>query len=432
MKRTISGIRGVFGEDLDLKDVLRYCGNFSSLVKSEKCVVGMDTRQSGHMVLETAKAALMRNGIDIFDLGMVPTPVVFREARRYGAGIIATSSHNPIDWNGLKFIVDGRGINEDELSLILEDQDVPKSDIGSEQSAATTYLEEAVNTIGSVNDRPDVVVDLGGGAARYFAPNLLQRLGCRVETINSTIQGCSRSPDPTSDDLEELAAASAEKDMGFAFDLDGDRLVVVKNGRKQAPDVTLGLGIAKSIELGCKKFVLSVDSSVGIEKFVREKGCSVQRTKVGEANVIDMMLKTGAQAGGEGSSGGFVLPEFNYCRDGILTSGLVASMLGDPGFDEVLNYMEKYHQIRKKVRVDSIHHDMVIEKTLEKISGEFSEINTIDGVKGVIDENSWILIRKSNTEDVIRVSGESDSQDRCKKNVKDLIGVVNQCHEQVR
>lgn len=432
MKKTVSGIRGVFGKDFDLKDVLRYCGNFSSLVKSGKCVVGMDTRQSGRMVLETAKAALMRNGIDVFDLGMVPTPVVFREARRYGAGIIATSSHNPADWNGLKFVVDGRGINEGELPLILEGQDVPKSDIGSEQGAATTYLKEAVELIGTANDGPGVVVDLGGGAARDFAPDLLQVLGCRVETINDSLQGCRRSSDPTSDSLEELSAASSGKDMGFAFDLDGDRLVVVRNGRKQAPDVTLGLGVAKSIELGCREFVLSVDSSIAIEKFVKEKGCSVQRSKVGEANVIDMMLKTGAQAGGEGSSGGFVLPEFNYCRDGILTSGLIASMLDGPGFDEVLNFMEGYHQIRKKIAVDSRHHNRVIEKTLEKMSGEFSEISTVDGVKGIVDENSWVLIRKSNTEDVIRVSGESDIEDRCKRNVNDLVGMVNQCLEQVR
>ena len=90
----------------------------------------------------------------------------------------------------------------------------------------------------------------------------------------------------------------------------------------------LGLGVAKSLELGYKKFVLSIDTSISIEKFIKEKGGIVQRSKVGEANVIELMLKTSAQAGGEGSSGGFILPEFNYCREGILTSGLIASMLG--------------------------------------------------------------------------------------------------------
>ena len=433
MKRTVSGIRGVFGEeDFGLKDALRYCSNFSALVESGKCVVGKDTRESGHMVLETAKAALMKNGIDVYDLGTAPTPVVFHEARKYGAGVVATSSHNPVSWNGLKFIVGGRGINEGELPAILEDRDVPKSKIGKEEGVTSAYLDEAKALIGSVRGSPEVVVDLGGGAARGFAPDLLERLGCRVRTINGTLQECSRGPDPTSDSLEELAGASSGRDIGFAFDLDGDRLVVVKDGKKQAPDVTLGLGVAKSVELGHRKFVLSVDSSAAIEGFIRERGGSVQRSKVGEANVVELMLETGAQAGGEGSSGGFILPEFNYCRDGILTSGFIASMLGDPGFDEVLNHMERYHQVRREAVVDGDYHDRVIERVLEKMSGEFSEVDTLDGVKGVIDEDSWVLVRKSNTEDVIRVSGESDSPDRCEKNVEGVLGLVSQCYGQIR
>ena len=106
--------------------------------------------------------------------------------------------------------------------------------------------------------------------------------------------------------------------------------------KKQTPDVTLGLGVAKSLELGYKNFVLSIDTSIAVEKFIKEKGGNVQRSKVGEANVIDLMLKTNAQAGGEGSSGGFILPEFNYCREGILTSGLIASMLDSSNFNEII------------------------------------------------------------------------------------------------
>lgn len=416
--------------DFSLKDALRYCNNFSSLIKSKRCVVGRDTRESGHMILETAKAALMGNGIDVYDLGVTPTPVVFHEARRYGAGVVVTSSHNPVNWNGLKFIVSGRGINESELPVILESQRVPKPSLGREENITNSYVKEARDLIGRVEGSPEVTVDLGGGAAKNLAPELLTLLGCRVKTINDTLQECSRSPDPTSDSLEELVSASGM--IGFAFDLDGDRLVVVNNGRKQAPDVTLGLGVAKSIELGCKKFILSVDSSIAIEKFIRERGGTVHRSKVGEANVIDLMLKTNAQAGGEGSSGGFILPKFNYCRDGILTSGFIVSMLGKPEFNEILNFMEGYHQTRAKTVVDSRHHDTVIEQILEKMQAEFSEVITLDGIKGIIDEDSWILVRKSNTEDVIRVSGESDNLDRCQRNVKHVLELVNKYHEQVR
>lgn len=432
MKKTISGIRGVFGEDLNLKDVLEFCNNFSTLIKSQKCVIGKDTRPSGSMIKDTVSAALMKNGIDVFNLETVPTPVVFREARKYGAGIVISSSHNPIKWNGMKFIIEGRGINEDELPQIIEHQEILESKIGTEQDISSSYIEDAEKIIGNIENQPEIVVDIGGGAAKGFAPNLLRKIGCKVEVLNEELSGCSRGPDPTSDDLSELILASNKKEIGFAFDLDGDRLVVVRKGKKQISDVTLGLGVAKSLELGYKKFVLSIDTSMSIEKYIMEKGGTVQRSKVGEANVIDLMLKTNAQAGGEGSSAGFILPEFNYCREGILTSGLISSMLGTSKFEEILNYMENYCQLREKIEVDSSFHDKVIEKINSKLSKEYSETSTLDGIKGIIDENSWVLIRKSNTEDSIRVSAESNDKEKCNKIIKDTLELVKQSYDQVR
>ena len=122
MKISVSGIRGVFGKDLTLLDILKFSKNFSVLAKSKKCVIARDTRPSGHMIVETVKAGLMQSGIDVYDLGIAPTPVVFREARKYGAGVMITSSHNPIEWNGLKFIIDGRGLNQNELDIIKNNQ----------------------------------------------------------------------------------------------------------------------------------------------------------------------------------------------------------------------------------------------------------------------------------------------------------------------
>jgi phosphomannomutase len=432
MKKTISGIRGIFGEDLNLKDVLEFCNNFSSLIKSKKCVIGKDTRPSGSMVKDVASAALMKNGIDIFNLETVPTPVVFREARNYGAGLVISSSHNPLEWNGIKFIIDGRGINEHELPQIIQHQDIVKTKIGIETEITTSYIEDAKKIIGDLENKPKIVVDIGGGAAKGFAPELLRGIGCDVQVINENILGCSRGPDPTSDNLSELITTTNKKDIGFAFDLDGDRLVVVKDGKKQTPDVTLGLGVTKSLELGYKNFVLSIDTSVSIEKFIKEKGGTVQRSKVGEANVIDLMLENNAQAGGEGSSGGFILPKFNYCREGILTSGLIASMLGGSKFNEILNYMESYNQIRDKTKIDSEFHDKVIEEVKSKFSKDYSGIITLDGIKGIIDEDSWVLIRKSNTEDIIRVSAESNNEEKCKEIVKDTIKMVNQSYEKIR
>ena len=432
MKKTISGIRGIFGEDLTLKDVLEFCNNFASLVKSKKCVIGKDTRPSGSMIKNVASAALMKNGIDIFNLETVPTPVVFREARKYGAGLVISSSHNPIQWNGMKFIIEGRGINEDELPQIIKHQEIFQTNIGIEREISSSYIDDARKIIGDVENQPEIVVDIGGGAAKGFAPELLSKIGCSVKILNENLSGCTRGPDPTSDELTELITASNKKEIGFAFDLDGDRLVVVKNGKKQTPDVTLGLGVAKSLELGYKNFVLSIDTSVSIEKFIKERGGRVHRSKVGEANVIDLMLKNNSQAGGEGSSGGFILPEFNYCREGILTSGLIASMLGTSEFNEIINFMESYYQIREKIEINSKFHDEVIEQIKSKFSGDYSEAISLDGIKGIIDEDSWVLIRKSNTEDIIRVSAESNSVEKCKTIVKNTLELVSQSYEKIR
>ena len=412
--------------------MIEFSNNFSSLIKSQKCVVGRDTRPSGKMIQETISAVLMKNGIDVFDLGMVPTPVVFREARKYGAGIVISSSHNPIEWNGMKFILDGRGINEKELPQIINHQEILKSKIGKIKKIESTYIEDARKIIGNIENSPKIVIDNGGGAAKDFAATLLKNIGCDVEVINKELLGCSRGPDPTSDKLIELTSISKDKEIAFAFDLDGDRLVVVRKGKKQTPDATLGLGIAKSLELGYKKFVLSIDTSISIEKFIKEKGGTVVRSKVGEANVIEEMLKNNSQAGGEGSSGGFILPEFNYCREGILTSGLISSMLENSKFSEILNYMESYFQIREKVEIDSNYHDRLIENIKNNLIKKYSEIDTRDGIKAIIDENTWILIRKSNTEDIIRISGESNDEEKCKKIINNTIEMVKENYDKIK
>ena len=127
------------------------------------------------------------------------------------------------------------------------------------------------------------MVDLGGGAAKNTVPELLNKIGCTVKIINNDLQHSTRGPDPTTDSLSDLIKNT--KKIGFAFDLDSDRVVMVIDGKKRSPDLTLGLGIVKAMQLGYKKFVLSVDSSIGIEKYIIAHGGEIWRSKVGEANV---------------------------------------------------------------------------------------------------------------------------------------------------
>jgi len=415
-----------------LRDILKFSKNFSVLVNSKKCVIATDTRPTGQMVAETVKAGLMQSGIDVYDLGIAPTPVAFRESRKYGAGIIVTSSHNPIEWNGLKMIIDGKGINEKQLDMVMNEQNPPKSKIGEEHEIESTYVDDASKIIGKIPDIPKVVVDIGGGAAKGFPSQLLEKVGCDVVTINSELEKSSRGPDPTVDRLEDLITNTKNRDIGFAFDLDGDRLVIVVNGEKKDPGVTLGMGVVKALELGCKNFVLSRDTSISVEKYIKQNGGTVFRSKVGEANVTEKMIETKSQVGGEGSSGGFILSDFNYCRDGILTSGLIASIIKKDEFADALNFMEKYHIIRDKVEYDSEHHDDILKALHNKMKEKFASVETLDGIKAIVDENSWALVRKSNTENSIRVSAESNSLEKVRSIHQEIKDLVKESYEQIK
>ena len=419
----------MYGNDFVPSDVIKFCDGFSRLIKNGKCVIGRDTRTTGEMIEKLVSATMLERGIDVYNLGISPTPVVFRKAKEIGAGIIITSSHNPLEWNGLKFILDGRGITEKELNVVKNERNLERPKIGKEIIAESDYISDAVKIIGQLDQTQHVTLDIGGGAARSVAPELLKKIGCEVTTINEELEESSRGPDPTADKLIELVDKT--KNIGFAFDLDSDRVILVMSGEKKSSDITLGLGVVKAIKLGIKKFVLSVDSSLAVEKYIIAHGGKVWRSKVGEANVIQTMIKNNAEAGGEGSSGGFILKKFNMCRDGLLTSGLIASMIDDESIQKDIEFFESFSQIRDKVSVESILHERVIAELTKKLKEKY-EINQLDGIKISINENTWSLIRRSNTEDIIRVSTESNDKQMLEDIQKEMTVNVKSCYEEIK
>ena len=429
VKISISGIRGIYGIDFSPNDVLRFCDGFSKLIKNGKCVIGRDTRETGEMIEKLVSATMLERGIDVQILGIVPTPVVFRKAKEVGAGIIITASHNPLEWNGLKFILEGRGITEEELYIVRNESNSNRPKIGKESVAESDYISDAVEVIGKLEQEKHVTIDIGGGAAKYIAPQLLKEIGCQVTTINDELEKCTRGPDPTSDELTELV--SKTKDIGFAFDLDSDRVILVINGEKKSSDITLGLGVVKAIKLGIEKFVISLDSSLAVEKYIINHGGKVWRSKVGEANVIQAMIENGAEAGGEGSSGGFILKKFNMCRDGLLTSGLIASIINEESIQSDIEFFENFSQLRDKISVETRLHDKLIEDIVKRMERKY-DINQLDGIKVNINENTWSLIRKSNTEDIIRVTTESNDRQMLVQVQEEMIASVKSCHEQIR
>jgi phosphomannomutase len=423
MKISISGIRGIYGVDLSLHEIIRFTRLFASLIKLEgrKCVLAQDTRPSSRVISQTVSASLMEQDIDVYNFDVAPTPIVFREARKYGSGFVVTASHNPFEWNGLKFIIKGRGIFEDELHTMLK-----KTALSSESATAATsatgklgrsfdciseYVNEIVNFVekSTYNRTLKLGLDLGGGATCGYANDLFKKLGSKFYSINDVHGVTSRGPDPTADYLNELCmlVIANELDFGFAFDLDGDRLVVVNRmGEKLSSDATLLICIASAINLGMKKFVTSIDTSIAVEKFIKDHGGRFDFSKVGEANVVSKMLEVDAEAGGEGSSAGFIMPKFNMCRDGFLASAIISS-LDKKEIDEYLDFSSQYVQIRSKISADSSLHRKVIEELTDSFTAESSAVLTIDGIKAIIDDDSWILVRPSNTEHAIRISIES-------------------------
>ncbi|MGC2428713.1 MAG: hypothetical protein WA421_16890 [Nitrososphaeraceae archaeon] len=446
MKVSISGIRGIYGHDLNLHEISKFTRLFassfsSSITKSgrTRCVLARDTRPSGRIIAQTVSANLMEQGINVYSLDVAPTPMVFREARKYEAGLIVTASHNPLEWNGLKFIIEGRGIFENELTLMLKGTTpkVPNDKFGESFDIVSEYVNEVVDLVSQEEQFGNAVkvgFDPAGGAACGYSDQLFKKLGHKFYSVNDIRGISSRSPDPTVDDLTELRVmvAANQLDFGFAFDLDGDRLVVVNNkGEKLSPDATLLICVASALNLlRMKKFVTSIDTSLSVEKFVVQHGGKFDYSKVGEANVVNKMLQVNADAGGEGSSAGFIMPKFNKCRDGFLASAIISS-LDRKIIDECLTFASQYVQIRSKVPADSILHGKVIEKLNDLFTRESSQVLTIDGVKAIIDDDSWVLVRPSNTEHAIRISVES-TKDKAQSLYKEMIEKVQVVYDQVK
>jgi phosphomannomutase len=422
VKISISGIRGIYGHDLNLHNILNFSRLFAcfiinnSTIVEKRCLIARDTRPSSDIIHRTVSAAIMEQGMDVIDLGIAPTPFAFRESTRYGNAIIVTASHNPLEWNGLKFIINGRGIFEDELESIQQQDTFSNTEFGKLFHINSKYafdMLELMRKNGYLadgrNNTKTIGIDPGGGAISSFIPQLYDSLNQKFFTINDIAGISSRSPDPTTDDLFELRklVLSEKLELGFAFDMDADRLVVVdKKGNKLSTDLTLLLCIASTLSHGAKRFVVSIDTSNAIEQMISQHGGTLKHSKVGEANVVKRLIEMNADAGGEGSSAGFIMPKFNMCRDGILASAIISS-LNEDLFDECIQIASSYSTIRSKVPIESNFHESVIEKFEEKFKEKSYQIIKMDGTKILIDDISWVLIRSSNTEHAIRVSVES-------------------------
>jgi phosphomannomutase len=366
------------------------------------------------LISEVVTGSLLEQGIDVYDLGVAPTPILFREARKYTGGLMITASHNPLPWNGLKMLINGRGLFESDLEQLLDTKIHGYSQIGQYFKIDPHYTTDILHHIHPPNQSNidfKVGIDFGGGAACNYTDRLLNSYHVKYLGINDKMGFSSRGPDPTSDPLIDLRNLVKINNLnfGFAFDIDGDRLVVVNSdGVQLNPDLTLLFCVASVVNNNrFKKFTVSLDTSLAIERYVKDHGGNIFFSKVGESNVLRQMIETHSEAGGEGSSGGFILPSFTSCRDGLLASVIISSLNQDL-IRECMAISSNFKQIRTKYSINTKTDNKVLfEKILSALKSYSVDIIHTDGLKFILDDNSWILIRFSNTEHVLRISLES-------------------------
>lgn len=408
-----SGIRGVLNADLSLEDVSSFALNFGRKTGSKKFLLARDTRWTGPAISRAAAAGLASLGATVFEYGVVSTPALFRESRALALpAIMVTASHNEPQFNGLKFIVDGGGISRETFDSVTSEGYQTRKEFGPGALRAArppTYVEDLVGRFGEgALEGVRVAVDLGGGAAIAHAVPLLRRLGCEVSSVNDSYGVFARRIDPFSDGLDLLRRVVKEKrcDLGLAFDCDGDRLAIVDSmARKRTGDFMLTLALSELLpEAGEGNLAVSLDTTSAVDDIAREHGGRVFRAPVGEANVVGAMKEREIRFGGEGSSGGLIDGSFNYCRDSMLAALAILRGIRTRGGD-FFDSVPVYHQERAALKVSKA----AALRALKKLASEYSDTDQMDGLKIGLGEHSWVLIRPSGTEDVVRVSAEAKS-----------------------
>ncbi len=418
MIASLSGIRGILNEDIALTDIARFASNFAEATGGGEFLLARDTRRTGPAISRAVAAEFMASGGTVLDYGVISTPALFRESRVKGVpAVMVTASHNEPEYNGLKFIAGGAGIGK-----VMFEKVVGKRLSGGRQFSQgrlirpvrPCYVDSLAEMYGEGSCAGmNVAVDLGGGAAISHAVPLLRRLGCQVTSINDAYSVFTRTVDPVADDLGLLRRTVKAKGcaIGLGFDCDGDRLVIVdSSGRKRSGDYMLTLALRRLMrETGESQVVVSVDTTQAVDDVAREAGGKAFRARVGEANVVRVMREKGVRLGGEGSSGGLIDGEFNFCRDSMLAALAIIRALRDDG-DSLYSSVPEYHQERVALRMPRAK----AERAFKALARRYDHPDLSDGLKVALPRRSWVLMRPSGTEDVVRVSAEAPSAARAK------------------
>ena len=453
--KSISGIRGTIGgypgEGLSPLDVVKFTAAYAAFIKANTTretnviVVGRDARLSGGMVNDLVSSTLRGMGFDVVNIGLASTPTteVAVAGMKACGGIIITASHNPKQWNALKLLNEnGEFLNDEQGKEVLRIAEaeafefVGVDGLGTELRDETwnmRHIEQVlalklVDREAIANANFTVAVDAVNSVGGIVIPQLLHALGVKnVIELNCEANGkFAHTPEPIPQNLTQISDLMKEgkADVGFVVDPDVDRLaIVMENGDMFVEEYTL-VAVADYILAHTPGATVSnLSSSRALGDVTRARGCSYQASAVGEVNVVATMKETGAVIGGEGN-GGVIYPEAHYGRDALVGVALFLTLLAKSGkkVSELKKTYPPYEIAKNKVELTpEIDVDAILNKMKEIYADE--KITDIDGVK--IDfEDSWVHLRKSNTEPIIRIYAEASTMEGAERLGENVKGVI--------
>jgi len=425
----VAGIRGVVGNGLTPDIACRYAAAYGSMMGGGEIVVGGDGRISGKMVFNAVCAGLQSVGCDILDIGIVPTPtiqVIIGERGSRG-GVAITASHNPQEWNALKFFAPSTlFLDEDEgreLKRILNENDikyVPYDRLGKMEkydTAVEDHIKAILDTpylnLSAIRRKDfKVALDCVNASGSHIMPELLTELGCTVHKIHCEGTGIfPRGAEPLAENLGDLSKLVMEtgSDIGFALDPDGDRLAIVdETGRPIGEEYTVTIAVDFILRHKKGPIAANVSTTRALDDLADKYGVEMHRSKVGEVHVAKKMAAVGAVIGGEGN-GGVILPEVHLGRDAPVGAALTLQYMAEMNIplSKIAAKLPQYIIVKDRVGIEGLDKAEIFAR-IEK-STKDAVIDRTDGIK-IIYPRCWVQIRASNTEPILRIFAEASNK----------------------
>ncbi len=438
LKIGVSGVRGIVGESLSPQLVVSFAAAFGTYCGAGPILIGTDTRPSREMLRHAVVAGLLSVGSTPVDVGIVPIPALMLHIREVGAygGICISASHNPIEWNALKFIAnDGivlRPNQAKELTDLYHQGVYPRvgnNEMSEARVDTTTLARHRVAVTTNVDEkliasrRFKVVVDCCNGAASQATPQFLRMLGCEVHELYTDVNSLfPHNPEPLAANIVDLCKTvqATGADIGFAQDADADRLAVVdERGQPIGEDATVSLAIRHCLKRSPGPVVVNLSTSRMIDDIAAAFGVPVYRSPVGEVNVVEAMIRHRADIGGEGN-GGVILASVNPCRDSFIGMALILEALAQEGstVSEMRSQIPSYAMIHEKLLCRA--RDIAPSLRLLKKLWKDHPMDLTDGVK-INWSDRWIQARPSNTEPVIRLDAEAPTESEARSLINEAL-----------